>query len=214
MQNFKSFLKESETVPTLIVHFETSHFLYFDEKEDLVNNLENEKFVHSIEFPNEYEIFVYFNNLPRDKYSKTGIEDIAEEFSDKLTNSLKLFHRPGNQEIELHNKEVHLEWKGLPTFLTKVEHVDIICQDNQVLTRIDKLIKCEYLSIYECDKIIGNVLSVMKIPTSTYIWFQSSFKSKLPDWAEIINDCLIGDRDILDCQEELISAGYKEYAKL
>jgi len=33
-------------------------------------------------------------------------------------------------------------------------------------------------------------------------------------WMVILNTHLIRDRDILACQEELISAGFKEFAKL
>jgi hypothetical protein len=37
---------------------------------------------------------------------------------------------------------------------------------------------------------------------------------KNSEWAEIIENHLVADRDILECQEELIDKGFKEYAKL
>lgn len=56
----------------------------------------------------------------------------------------------------------------------------------------------------------SNMLGIILIKELKLITFFRSIK-KIQD---IFNDQLSGDRDIIECREELIQAGYKEYAKL
>lgn len=61
----------------------------------------------------------------------------------------------------------------------------------------------------------SNILGIMLIKNLKNIEFM--FKTKTNEYEEIeniINRHLKSDRDILECQEELIDKGFKQYAKL
>ena len=66
---------------------------------------------------------------------------------------------------------------------------------------------------------IGGFLNLTKNPIKSHILGILLIKELKEVYANgrqftIINDHIEGDKDVLECQEELISAGYKEFAKL
>jgi len=62
--------------------------------------------------------------------------------------------------------------------------------------------------LYIKDTPISNLLYVFKIKGLKYV------KTKIGDLNDIINKYLTGNHDIMDCQEELIEAGFEKIAKL
>lgn len=76
------------------------------------------------------------------------------------------------------------------------------------LSGIDKQLDCEYIRLSHPEKIVGNVLSLLKIKKFRMIYCQDA-----PKWVKIVNSHLL-QKDILECQEELITTGLKQYAKL
>lgn len=61
--------------------------------------------------------------------------------------------------------------------------------------------------------IISNILGVLLIKNLEFFDISANHNDKIKI-NMIIDHHIQGDRDVLACQEELISAGYKEYAKL
>lgn len=66
-----------------------------------------------------------------------------------------------------------------------------------------------------CDNcpIESNVLGLILIKNLEKFSFED-FKGEVHPVQNIINKHLKGSRDVLECQEELIENGYKQYAKL
>jgi len=67
------------------------------------------------------------------------------------------------------------------------------------------------LGIYYADRVKGPVLSLLQLARTTDIHFNGSSKEA---WLKIVQNHIRGDKDVLKCQEELIDAGLKEFAKL
>lgn len=74
----------------------------------------------------------------------------------------------------------------------------------------DFLRRCNEIKIHE-DKIKSHVLGLMLVKDLDHF---TGFAAMEELWVRIIRKHLNADRDLLDCQEELISKGLKEYAKL
>jgi hypothetical protein len=98
------------------------------------------------------------------------------------------------------------------TSLTSLEGAPTIvkgsfgCSNCENLTKLSHIKSTETLFIN--DTPITNLLYVFKIEGLKEI---ETGNNKLD---EIINKHLAGDRDIMDCQEELIEAGFRKYARL
>jgi len=89
------------------------------------------------------------------------------------------------------------------------------------LTSIKEIKRAKYLNITGCWR-IRNMLHLLKIKDlervriwSPHIMFsQDDLAKKIKTLDNIINKHLSGDKDIMECQEELIDAGLEEYAHL
>jgi hypothetical protein len=77
---------------------------------------------------------------------------------------------------------------------------------------IDKILSFECIElVFQPHSISNTVLPLLKCPVGLRL--VSARVSSNSKWLEIVKSHM-KDRDILTCQEELIEAGYKEYAKL
>ena len=65
-----------------------------------------------------------------------------------------------------------------------------------------------FINLNNCNELKSNMLGLMLVKELLGIYFDNK------EVQDIFNRHLKGERDILDCQEELISKGFKEYAKL
>lgn len=97
--------------------------------------------------------------------------------------------------------------------------LDLHAYNNKIesLHNIHKQIKYIGRNAYFQDNPIkSHVLGLLLIDGLKRIWFVNSYnkENKLFKVEEIINKHLAGDRDIFACQEELIEAGFDEYAQL
>ena len=78
----------------------------------------------------------------------------------------------------------------------------------------DYLQECENIYI-TTEKITSHVLGLLRVKNLDFIYaFTIANKDDNPKWLAIIDVHLRNGKDIMDCQEELIQAGLKEYAKL
>ena len=66
-----------------------------------------------------------------------------------------------------------------------------------------------YIILNDCHELKSNMLCLLLVKGLQTIFFDTNYEVQY-----IFNRHLIGERDILDCQEELITKGFKEYAKL
>lgn len=114
--------------------------------------------------------------------------------------------------IDIKRSEGKLVCHGIPS--AKVDYHDIklsLSEKNTTLTGLNKVIgaSCNNLVISNINFVKGNVLSLLKIPKTCEAQFEIS-----QPWAKIVDKHLIGDRNIIACQEELFKNGLDEYAKL
>lgn len=82
--------------------------------------------------------------------------------------------------------------------------------DNKLtsLHNIHKKIKHCGLANFEDNPIKSHVLGLLLIEGLNHVYFD------IHHLAKIINDHLKGDRDVFACQEELIEAGFEDFAQL
>ena len=78
---------------------------------------------------------------------------------------------------------------------------------NKHLKEVDNIISISH-------KYIGPILDFLNIKKLSLVYQLGNSDLPLENALYIITKHLQGDRDILDCQEELIQAGLREYAKL
>lgn len=111
----------------------------------------------------------------------------------------------------------YLEFDGVPSFRVNVENVTIHCMDNTYgLSGIDKIIGPDVIElvISDFEKIKGNILSLARIGTHTDVYIESRKNGNLQHQIEDILEKYRTSKDVLGFQEELIDAGYKDYAEL
>jgi hypothetical protein len=73
----------------------------------------------------------------------------------------------------------------------------------------DYLKEVGFIILNDCHELKSNMLGLMLVKGLKGIEFDNNKEIE-----DIFNRHLSGERDILDCQEELITKGFKEYAKL
>jgi hypothetical protein len=155
------------------------------------------------------DIIIIIEDLSRDNCQWTSIEKICEISKEVID---LIFEE--NSENELENRKFLLMFLGVPTFPISMNEGSILisCKKGDTISRIDRIIgDCDCIEFERTDDIVGGVLSLLKLKQRK---IQLDYPLNSPSWQEIVIHYLNGDRDILDCQEELISAGYKEYARL
>ena len=156
------------------------------------------------------DIIIYNKNLVHGKLTKQ-YPDINGYFDCSNTNITSLEFAP---------KHVGGNFNCGSTKITSLEFVpqsvggSFGCSDTKITSL--KGIGKDYLKevrgeIYlnDCHELKSNMLGLMLVKGLLGIEFNTNKQVE-----EIINIHLKGERDILDCQEELITKGYKEYAKL
>lgn len=102
----------------------------------------------------------------------------------------------------------------VPHFKVKCKYMslDLILPERS-FHNVHKMIECEELTFTgNMLNIKDSVLGLLLIKGLTYLDF--GIKNKKAPWVQIIFNHFKGDKDVLECQEELIENGFKEYAKL
>jgi hypothetical protein len=139
--------------------------------------------------------------------------------SEKIT-SLEALNTIAKEYVDLNIPNV----KKFSGFIdTEVLSINSIGVNN--FTNANKYINAETIVFDNIDplgrrvpiKIASNVLSFLKIPKLQHIHIKQFAKdegNEIDQVFSILNKHLQNDKDILECQEELITNGFKEYAKL
>lgn len=108
---------------------------------------------------------------------------------------------------------------GLPAFPIQAYTIEFLVGENFEFSGIEKLVSnTENLIFKRVSRLDPMpVLSLFKLKNVRNISFQTDFKKSsstvVTPW-RIIRKHLSGDKDILECREELIENGFKEWAKL
>jgi hypothetical protein len=103
--------------------------------------------------------------------------------------------------------------EGFPTRKIEYPTITLELTEPTSLSGLDKFIfASQSFEIVNAEKVTDSALSVMKIKCpNVYI---AVVKNASGGWRNIIQEFIDAKSDILECQEELIGAGFKEYAKL
>jgi hypothetical protein len=120
-----------------------------------------------------------------------------------------------------------LQFYGIYKKITSLEGITKILNGDVLMGGIENLSysKCnKYINQIDGNLVInggyeGPLLSMLNIKNLNIIWYSQSLAHisnsvKLRNACQIINKHLSLDKDILECQEELIANGLKEHAKL
>lgn len=110
---------------------------------------------------------------------------------------------------------------GVPSIKTKTKTLLIDSTAGPSIKTINlhdiwKTVDCEVLSFYNPDQIDGCVLGILKIPSIREIRmvnFSHNNPFDTDGWFDIVKRHVEGDKDVLDCQEELRTAGLRQYGK-
>jgi hypothetical protein len=207
MQSFKQYLTEGQTNKlTLIIGL------------TLENDITAETFTKAEQIiKNEFPKIKLFLNLTKDSITIDVLEMKSsdcntpnlENISEKIISEVKYCGENMKFKIEEHIY-VQLSSEGVPTAPISFEEIVLDANKNDTLTGIEKNIKAFTLYLRQCEHISGGVLSLLKMTDVTEVYLEGTNCG----WMEIVQKHLDGDGDILECQEELIEAGFKEYAKL
>lgn len=96
----------------------------------------------------------------------------------------------------------------VPSSKVQTKRIELTAQES--LAGIHKVISnCEYIEISWLTNVNQNALGLVLLDTD-----ELYFDGIIPDWAKIIMQHFKAGKDVLECQEQLIENGYKQYAKL
>ena len=154
--------------------------------------------------PDDNIVIVHVLNLNAQNGNQIALENVLEQIEETATDVIP------NYSNRVESYDPYLSCKGFPPFKLEWRDIYINCQDQQRITGIDKFIDLnENCIFYDCEKIVGGVLSLLKIKYgSLYVDGQPTAK-----WVPIIKKHL-ADKNIIACQEELFHNNLDEFAKL
>lgn len=146
--------------------------------------------------------------------SKKGIKEV----DDKILSLLNEYYKDYGLKKSLHLMEsfVSVSKGEIPDGI-KIEtkaitlHYSIVPDESISLHDIHKKIDCEHLQINGTSKIKDSVLGLLKIKKLKTLRVIGLNKA---EWFDIVLKHFQTDKNILDCQEELMDNGLKRYAKL
>jgi hypothetical protein len=144
-----------------------------------------------------------------------GITDNQQGTNDNLNEFFNLWDKLLQQEFpETKNRYVATCWVNAPlqVILEFPEvNLDFAKNKNVSLSGINKFLNCEYILLSGGENISSSMLSLLLIKRLKKLIHITDNDTKLID---IFNKHLSSGKDILECQEELITNGYRQYAKL
>jgi hypothetical protein len=140
--------------------------------------------------------FKQLNEQNGNKHALEHIENVIVSMCDEL--------------FEVYYFESELQSVGFPTYKLEWQNILLSVEPNQSISGLDKVIgPCQSLVISQCHNVVGGVLSLLLIDRIPFL----TFNTIEPKWLAIIDKHLENERDVLECQEELITNGLRQYAK-
>jgi hypothetical protein len=215
MQNFKQFLKEDNNAEYEIklyleymIRYEDIVDYLNEQKENIIDTIKQKTNVNTIDINIRQHSFsiiltiedTQLNNL---KSIENTIIDILEQHNN---DSFQYFNQDTNIELILLNNQ-------LPKNI-KINFPQIYISPMRPISfkGINKIIgDFKILDIRNAKNITDSILGLLLLNKSDR---KISVIFSTLQWTKIVNNCLMADTDILECQEELITNGLRQYAKL
>jgi hypothetical protein len=211
--SFKHYLKEdTQHKVEFVTEFSFNHngtdYLTSSNKIDLAVEI-GKKLKMTARFMGDTTIdFSVGVTLPNRHIDGPELETLQEKVNAIVQKSIKSF------QMEVEHCQSHVLANGIPKFEIDYEMVIVYVKPGDTFSGIEKIITLsKEMHFNHCRNVKGNVLSLLKLNTSDLSLFSDDGSGDL-EWITIVEKHFNGDKDVLECQEELIEAGYKEYAKL
>ena len=157
--------------------------------------------------------------IPEFKILDSNIVSSQENFN-KFKEGLVevLLKLPGVEECELTDQshwtmsggKPIIRCNGVPNMLVCVDGVELIGPTS--LHNIHKRVDCKQLTILDAGDVKSCVLGLLRIKRLEKLELVETGDNI--DWVKIINRYLDSDRDVIECQEELLDNDLEDYARL
>jgi hypothetical protein len=211
MQNFKQFLSES---PETFAYLDF-YISYADEPDDY--DSVQSKIISAIKLLKipGLEVTGYSSSSLNIEirfdlnWLKTNQQNLPK-YQIQILDTISPLLKPTNLDLQFTKSDITL--RTIPDFVVEWDNIIINAQRNASLKDIHKFIKCDELVIEDAGYVSSNILGLLLIDKKTTIEIMGSpINNK---WIPIVKKYIKGTRDILECQEELITNGLRQYAKL
>jgi len=237
MQSFKQFLlKEDNNSSSILQDYENFKYPILCKGFEFKHSeLANTKYLKNNQWNKDYFLQILNDEIKKsfkmdnvdaiilreDVYSYTqveiyyGITNDHQGTSEEINNFLNLWDKLIQKEFSfIKHRYAATCWVNAP-LKVKLEfpevNLDFAKNKDVSLSGIDKFLNCEYILLSGGQNISSSMLSLLRIKKLKKIIHITDNDTKLID---ILNKYLETDKDILECQEELIKNGYNQYAKL
>lgn len=219
MQSFKEFLKEDQeyNYPIVSISVNFNSYKGIDLSKSIGQEITERAFPYYedlIEKGSEITCTSVGRVSIKTYIKQPGIVDTQDNFLryiEKINLATKKFVDTEETKIPF-PETLPVNVVGIPKIMVGTEFLKITCPKNFKLTDSEKTINCKTLRLIDPDNIVGNVLSLLKIPNLNRITTAMNINMNI-HWLSYVNNQLQGDRDILECREELIEAGLKDFAR-
>jgi len=216
MQNFKSFLNEDNNAEYKIALYLEYDIRYEDivdylnqQKQNIIQDIKQKTKIDKIDIDiRGYSFSVILNIEDNQLNNLKSIENTIIDILQKHNNndSFQYLNQDTNIELILLNNQ-------LPQNI-KINFPQIYISPMQPISfkGINKIIEdFQIMNVRNAKNITDSILGLLLLNKSNR---KISIVFSTLQWTKIVNNCLMSDTDILECQEELIKEGYAQYAKL
>lgn len=156
----------------------------------------------------EIECYLHSNQIDLEIEPHMNVIEIANKIKSSYQQIAVLENNMNFDEIRLYDTL---------TFPVEYDYVRTVYpKPGASLRGIHKNLKCKTLNFYaaSCNNIQEGGLGILLIKNLQEILLPYSSAATDIEWIKIIKKHFDGDKDVLECQEELIENGYKQFAKL
>ena len=216
---FKQYLMESTTVlPDYVIELTTNQNLSSQQFEPIKRKIVKMDYIQAANLNRENLEFT-FAKLPQHEASTSALEnryDQVKQIVDDHLEDLSVASRVGEVLIDIGFTWLKFD-DGIPPFPVSSDmYININIGENTSLQGLDKVISyTRVLVLKGCDRLKPSpVLGLFKCKGVANFELEPWDK---PGWWGIVDTYLKDGPDMtqmLECKEELMNAGYKEYAKL
>lgn len=157
-------------------------------------------------------ISCYFR-LASGHYSLKDLDDINDQFQDIVGEYVGCVYV--NQNATIIHPTIVIERELPDDIKIEADEVTINMREKgSSLKDIHKKLSCKMIRMFAWENISSNVLGLLQVKGLVKLEYNKERESFGLKWLEIIKRHLQGDKDVMECREELIAAGFKDYAKL
>jgi hypothetical protein len=157
---------------------------------------------------NEYNVTLAVKMSQHDLSSYQNYHNFVDDFIKSIEKLINI----DNVDIDI-STTPKLKIKELPNFPIFAKHIIFGLVKPMSLHNIHKILHCDTLQIDYDERVTDSALGILLIPDIRVLRFLDLLQDR--SWIGIIQKHIHNkNKDILECQEELITNGYRKYAKL